>query len=269
MTEAESLSAEQPPVPEPLEELDPPTWIECLVCRAIFRDRLVPHNPSDAWADATGELNPEGIAEILRIAELELANEQSRSQQLDGKTASFAAFAGLLLTVNIAFARSVFDLHLGSVGNVVAPASLVGASVGLLAATALALSGVVMPKRYRTLAPAELQHFLGPEKQTTSRVEIQRSWLQSVAVLIAQNRPVNDCKAKMLKLVGALVIASLLGVTAAGITLGVHALQPSRRQHAAVKDEAKRPKPTGPRSKAGAQTSGSASPAGTATDGSH
>src|SRR4051812_18147685 len=98
--------------------LDPPTRLQCLLCRSIFKDRVGPRDHTDEWREATGKLSDDGIAELVRIGEAVVADERARGRQLDTKTASLAGFSGLILTIDTALATSVFKLDLGGVGNV-------------------------------------------------------------------------------------------------------------------------------------------------------
>ncbi len=204
--------------------LDPPTRLQCLLCREIFRKRAELRDRREEWASAEGTLEDDGIAELVRIAEGVTADERDRGRQLDSKSASLAGFSGLILTIDVALARSVFGLDLGDVGNVAARAGFVVAATALLLATTLAIAGVLMPQRYRGLGRDAVDDFNGPEFQTTSRSEIHRSLLQSLAFSLAQDRSVNDCKARLTKGVARALLVGFLALTVPALTLAVRSL---------------------------------------------
>lgn len=204
--------------------LDPPTWLQCLLCRTIFNKRSRPRDRSDEWKEATGELNDDGIAELVRIAEGVVADERERGRQLDSKSASLAGFSGLILTIDIALARSVLTLDLGDVGDVVARVGFVVASVALLAATALAIAGVLMPQKYRGLGKDQVDDFGGPTFQLAQTREVHRALLPALALTLAQDRTVNDCKARLTKGVAACLLVGFLGLTTAALTLAMYSL---------------------------------------------
>ena len=204
--------------------LDAPTRLQCLLCRAIFTTRAQPRDRAEEWAHARGQLDDDGIAELIRLSEAEVSDERNRGRQLDGKTASFAGFSGLVLTIDVALARSVFGLDLGSVGDIVARGGLIVASIALLIAAALSISGVLMPQKYRTLALGQFDDFCGPSFQMKPRVEIHRAMLQSLYLTLAQDRPVNACKARVVKMVATFVLIAFVALTAAALTLAVHGL---------------------------------------------
>jgi hypothetical protein len=167
-------------------------------------------------------LDEVGIAELVRLAEGACTDEWDRGRALDTKTASSAAFSGLVLTIDTALARSVFDINLGSVGNVLARAGLLVASLALLVAITLAIGGVLMPQKYRALAWDQVDEFCGPTFQTKPRLEIQRGVLQSLSASLAQGRAINDCKARVIKMVARAVLLGFVCLTVAAVTLAVH-----------------------------------------------
>jgi hypothetical protein len=204
--------------------LDPPTRLQCLLCRAIFDRRSPPIDRTAEWADAEEPLNEEGIAELIRIAEATVDDERQRGRQLDTKSASLAGFSGLILSIDTALARSVFGLDLGSVGDAVARAGFILSSIALLGAVALAIAGVLMPQKYRGVGREQIDEFTGPGYQAQSVVEVQRGLLPALALALAQDRSVNDCKARLTKGVAGFLLIGFIGLAAAAVTLAEHSL---------------------------------------------
>jgi hypothetical protein len=164
------------------------------------------------------------IAELVRIAEGVVADERDRGRQLDTKSASLAGFSGLILTIDAALARSVLSLDLGDVGTIFARGGFVIASIALLGATALAIAGVLMPQKYRGLGRDQVDDFCGPAFQKKSECEIHRALLQSLSLTLAQDRAVNDCKARLTKGVARWLLGGFLGLTASALTLAMHSV---------------------------------------------
>lgn len=202
--------------------LDPPTRLQCLLCRQIFRTRSGPRDRGGEWSEASGTLNEEGIAELVRIAEAVVADERDRGRQLDAKSATLAGFSGLILAIDTALSRSIFGVDLGTVGNVLARGGFMLAAASLLAATAVAIAGVLMPQKYRGLGKDAVDDFGGPAFQTMAKCEIQRSLLPSLSQTLAQDRSVNDCKARLTKGVAILLLVGFVGLTASAITIAEH-----------------------------------------------
>lgn len=178
--------------------------------RRTAEDEPAPQDLSAEWSKATGELNECGICELVRLAERADDEELSRGNQLDTKTGTFGAIGGLLLTATIALAKPTFSDKLGAVGAPTARIALIAAGVLLLATALTALHGVVKPKPYVALQTDELDDFLGPDKQTTSREEIQRAWLQTLAVRVRNNRSVNDRKVVAIKRLAWVITGGIL-----------------------------------------------------------
>jgi hypothetical protein len=205
------------------ETLDPPSRLQCLLCRQIFRNRQTPTDRTAEWEAATKPLNREGIAELVRLAESTVEDERQRGRQLDTKTASLAGFSGLILSIDTALARSIFGLELGSAGDVVARVGFALSALALLVAVALAIAGVLMPQKYRGLGRKEVEEFTGPEYQAKDPETIHRALLPALVITLTQDRSVNDCKARLTKGVALALLAGFVGLTAAAVTLASHA----------------------------------------------
>jgi hypothetical protein len=204
--------------------LDPPTRLQCLLCRQIFNKRSGPRDRRDEWGQASGDLDEEGIAELVRIAESVVADERDRGRQLDAKSATLAGFSGLILAIDTALSRSIFGVDLGTVGDVFARGGFMLAAASLLCATALSIAGVLMPQKYRGLGKDAVDDFGGPAFQTMTRCEIHRSLLPSLSQTLAQDRSVNDCKARLTKRVAIFLLVGFVGLTAAAITIAQHSV---------------------------------------------
>lgn len=203
--------------------LDPPSRLQCLLCREIFRKRHAPADRTADWTVATDPLRRDGIAELVRIAESTVEDERQRGRQLDTKTASLAGFSGLILSIDTALARSVFGVDLGPVGDIVARVGFAASAVALLVAVALAVAGVLMPQKYRGLGREEIDDFSGPGYQAKDPMEIHRALIPALVLMLAQDRSVNDCKARLTKGVARALLAGFVGLAAAAVTLAEHA----------------------------------------------
>jgi hypothetical protein len=204
--------------------LGSPTCLQCLLCRKLFAERKGPVDRTPDWAQATKPLDDHGIAELVRIAEGTVDDERLRGRQLDTKTASLGGFSGLILSIDTVLARSMFDLDLGSAGNVIARSGFVISALALLTAVSLAIAGVQMPQKYRSIGRKTLDEFTGPDSQSQSPTEIRRALLQALALNVAQDRVVNDCKARLTKGIAVALLAGFVGLTAAAITLAGHSI---------------------------------------------
>jgi hypothetical protein len=72
----------------------------------------------------------------------------------------------------------------------------------LLAAVLVAITGVLSPQTYRSFGRDQLRAFTRSDTQSMSRMVVHQSMLGAVADMLDQNRPVNDCKAKLTRSVG-------------------------------------------------------------------
>jgi hypothetical protein len=98
--------------------------------------------------------NPEGVAALLVTATDAVADKRERGRVLDTKCASLAGFTGLILSITGALTPALVDRKLGAVGKPLAEATFGLPILFLLAAVLLAIEGVLMPQKYRSMGTA-------------------------------------------------------------------------------------------------------------------
>ncbi len=151
-----------------------------------------------------------------------LKDERERGRALDTKTASMVGFTGLILSINGVLAKPLFFAQkLGPVGGVAMKVFFFAAVLALLAAVLLAVVGVLMPQKYRGFGRGELRAFARAAAQAMPQLEVHQRMLGAIAIMLDQNRAVNDCKARLTKLVGGLLAVGFGAVAAEAITLGL------------------------------------------------
>jgi hypothetical protein len=91
----------------------------------------------------------------------------------------------------------------------------------LLLAVLLAIEGVLMPQRYRGMGRQQLRDFNSPATQAHDALWVQQSMLGALENILTQDRPVNDCKAKLTKRVARLLSIAFIFVAAEALTIGM------------------------------------------------
>jgi hypothetical protein len=158
----------------------------------------------------------------MTIATDAVADERARGRALDSKTASLAGFSGLILTVNGLIAGPLFkQKQFVGAWRAWAETFFVLAMICLLFAVLLAIVGVLMPQNYRGLGREELRKFATPEIQVHDALWVQQSMLGALAVIIEQDRPVNDVKARLTRAVAVFLALAFVLVAADAVTLGL------------------------------------------------
>lgn len=218
--------------PRPLFE---PNWLHRWLCKdCIPRATEEPNADSspaeqasadtralrEVAANAT-EPDEEGVAELLAIAQDTVEDERARGRALDAKSGRMLGFSGLILSLNLAVAKPLFDADLGTVGKPIVLVLFFVTVVSLLVAVLLAIAGVLSPQRYRGFGRDQLRKFTEPETQAMTRLVVHQSMLGAVADMIDQNRPLNDCKARITKLVGRWLAIAFIAVAALAIVIGI------------------------------------------------
>jgi hypothetical protein len=196
------------------------SWLQYLFCRKCFEERVGTAPVLDPSAEAS-EPNPEGIAALLAIATDTVADERERGRALDTKTASLAGFSGLILTVNGVLAGPLFKQKLGSIGRPLAQVFFVVAMLCLLIAVLLAIVGILMPQKYRGMGREQLREFNSPDVQSQDATWVHQSMLGALADIIEQDRPINDCKARLTRGVAFFLALAFTLVAGDAVTLGL------------------------------------------------
>ena len=75
---------------------------------------------------------------------------------------SLAGFTGLILSLTGAFAPALLDSKLGKIGQPIAEVAFFVAIVSLLLAVLVAVMGVLMPQKYRSMGTEQVANFLAP-----------------------------------------------------------------------------------------------------------
>jgi hypothetical protein len=193
-------------------------WLQRTFCADCFKQKDETATPTQ---EPAGQPNEEGVAVLLTIATETVADERDRGRALDAKAASLTGFTGLILSVNGALASAFLSHHLGAVGKPVAIVFFFLAIILLLAAVLLAVVGVLMPQSYRGMGRKELRNFATPAVQANSALWVRQSMLGALANIIAKDRPVNDCKARLTKGVAGLLALGFVAVAGEALTIGL------------------------------------------------
>jgi hypothetical protein len=174
---------------------------------------------------AERERNPEAVETLWGIAENVLADERSRGENLDSKTASLAAFSGTILALDVTLGQGLLRRDLGCVGDVVLPVLFLAAALTLVIAAGVAVLGVLKPQRYLNLGEDELRSFARFPALGESREAIQgrmlRTWTDNV---IPVERSRNEKKAELTKVSAFSLAVGLIAIAGQAITLGLHEL---------------------------------------------
>lgn len=162
---------------------------------------------------SSNEPDPAGVEALLKIAEDTIDDERERGRTLDSKASSLVGFGGLILSLNGAVAKPLFDADLGSFETPVK--ILFGIAIAsLLGAVLVAVLGVLRPQRYRGFGREELHSFATFEAQTMSRLIVHQRMLGAAAHMLDTNRRLNDSKARLSKYVGVFLAIGFIAVAA-------------------------------------------------------
>jgi hypothetical protein len=175
---------------------DRPSWLQRTLCKECFEPSSTPSAATEDGADAAAP-DPEGVAALLAIATDAVEDERERGRQLDNKCASLAGFTGLILSITGVLTPALVNPKLGHVGQPVAEVAFAAGILSLLAAVLLAVEGVLMPQKYRSMGAAQVANFGLRSVQSHNALWVHQSMLGALSAILAQDRPVNNCKAKL------------------------------------------------------------------------
>jgi uncharacterized protein YuzE len=210
-------------------ERKPFSWLQSRLCPELEEaQRAQVARLSSVMSEATDahdpDLNREGVAALVSIAEDAIDDERSRGRELDTKMASLVGFTGLILSINVTLVGTLLDQKLGPVGNIFMWVGFLVAVIALLIALMLGVVGVLSPQKYRGLGHGQVRDFTSAATQAMTAVNVHQSMLGALADILEQDRPVNNCKAKLTKRVARWIAIGFLGVAAEAVTIGVRKL---------------------------------------------
>jgi hypothetical protein len=197
---------------------DSPSWVQRLFCKECFQSSTTATTTDD---DTGGQPNAEGVAALLAIATDAVADERERGRALDTKCASLAGFTGLILSLTGAFAPALLDSKLGKIGQPTAEVAFFVAIVSLLLAVLVAVMGVLMPQKYRSMGTEQVANFARPSVQREDALWVHQSMLGALADILAKDRPVNNCKARLTRLVARFLAVGFLAVAVEASTIAI------------------------------------------------
>jgi hypothetical protein len=199
-----------------------PSWLQRLLCRNCFKDESPPADDEEATPGAKSpDPDREGVAALLAIATNTVEDERERGRALDNKCGSLVGYTGAILTAVGLLAPKLVK-HLGRVGEPVAKVAFVVAVVALLAGVLLALVGVLMPQKYRSLGKQAIAAFTRADVQAHDALWVHQSMLGSLSEILHQDRPVNDCKAKLTKWVAGCLAVAFVAVGVVAVVVAFH-----------------------------------------------
>jgi hypothetical protein len=197
---------------------DQPTWLQRRLCSECFRVE----SPAAEDHGGTGQPNATGVAELLAIASDTVEDERARGRELDTKCGTLVGFTGLILAVVGLLTPVLVKPKLGAVGQPVADVAFVVVIIALLGGVLLALVGVLMPQKYRSLGKRAVADFTRPSVQQHDPLWVHQSMLGALSDILHQDRPVNDCKAKLTKWVAGCLALGFLGMGVVAVVIAFH-----------------------------------------------
>lgn len=195
-----------------------PTWLQRKLCAECFKVA----SPAEEDHGGAGEPNAGGVAELLAIATSTVEDERERGRALDTKCGTLVGFTGLILSVVGLLTPTLVKHKLGAIGEPLADVAFVVAVVALLAGVLLALVGVLMPQKYRSLGKQAVADFTRASVQQNEPVWVHQSMLGALSDILHQDRPVNDCKAKLTKWVAGCLAVGFVGVGVVAVVIALH-----------------------------------------------
>jgi hypothetical protein len=169
--------------------------------------------------------SPEAVDTLWQIAEDVLADERTRGQNLDTKTAALATFSGTILALDATLGQGLFRRDLGCVGDTLLPIFFLIAATALVVAAGVAVIGVLRPQKYLKLEEHELRSFARFPMLAETTSAIQGRMLRTLTDhVIPAERSRNDGKATLSKVSAISLGIGLVGVAGQAVTLGLHEL---------------------------------------------
>ena len=169
-------------------------------------------------------LDPEAVEAALAVGIRLYEEERQRGQNLASKTATLAGFSGAILALVAQFGRELFNLDLGSVGDVLAPILFLVSIVALALAAALSLYGALRPRERWVIETAEVKMLATPAWLKMGKPAIQGALLTSLGEAFEHDRAINDLRARYTRYASAALLAGIVSAAGLAVVLGVREL---------------------------------------------
>ncbi len=172
-------------------------------------------------ASATRRPDPEGVSALLEITSGVVADERSRGQALDTKTATLATFTGAILTLNVTLGRPLFQEDLGPVGDPALRVCFLIATLALWIAVVAALAGVLRPQATLSIDREQVRSFARFPALSAGKTQHEGQMLSTLGDVLELERPVNDQKATATKVTAWGLVVGFSAVAGEALTLGL------------------------------------------------
>lgn len=166
----------------------------------------------------------EPISALLEVVKWIFDDERARGAALSTKATTFAGFSGTILSIVAVLGREIFKADLGNVGDPTVRVLFAVSVVALTTAVTLAIRGVLQTKRRLMVDSEEVIAFASPPWIYADAVEIERKMLASLGVALAEERRLNDSKARFVDRAAQALLIGLLTVAAQALVFAIDQL---------------------------------------------
>jgi hypothetical protein len=193
---------------------------------------------------------PETVDTLLGATVRIIEDERSRGATADTKAGQLVGFTGVILAIDTALGRDVFDHGISGAYSDVFVAFFVVSLVILVVAAFVAIRGALLPQTTLAFRRRDVEGLADGDLVLADSVEIKRALIRTYGQELVTEEQRNDRKLEVLQRAGLLLMTGVLALACEGATLAVDQLamnskvqQNSQPSGSTALGDAERPKP--------------------------
>lgn len=168
-------------------------------------------------------IEPDTVEALVDTVRALLGDEDAREQSFTARAVGLSGFSGLILSLAGPVSAASTNTSTLNPYWKVGVLALLGVSLAALLLTVItAITGVLRPKEFATIAVSEIVRYPLPEFVEQPRVMVQGRILRGLVDALASERDKNADKARALGRSYWWLLVGLVGVTLLAVILGAH-----------------------------------------------
>jgi hypothetical protein len=165
--------------------------------------------------------DPETVDALLSATVRIIEDERSRGQTADTKAGQLVGFTGVILAIDVALGRDVFDHGISSAYSDVFVAFFIASLAALAAAAFVAIRGAMLPQATLAFRRRDVEGLADGDLVLADSVEMKRTLIRTYGKELVAEEQRNNRKLDVIQRAALLLMLGVLALTCEGATIAV------------------------------------------------
>jgi len=170
------------------------------------------------------EPEPETVDALLAATVRVIEDERSRGDTADTKAGQLVGFIGVILAVDAALGRDVFDQGISGVYSDLFVGLFALSLASLVAGAFIAIRGLLRPQQTLALRRADVERFADGDLVLAESIEVKRTLIRTYGAELVAEEDRNNRKLSVVNRAGLLLMIGVFALAGEGATLAVEHL---------------------------------------------